>query len=159
MAAPPHPEFPTQDQIEAYGDMVFLAMRSPHHRRMSVANLREALEPPVMRGQYHVFRFDDIPRGMITWARLGPEAERRLVSGDHLLHDDWTSGDHLWIIDFVAPYRGLTSGMVRWLMTPGNFVGGTFYFRRVTDGNRTRTIQKITIDPPNAVGMREADFL
>lgn len=62
------PEFPTEDRLRIYGDLAFLAMRSAHHRKMSVSILRDALEPPILLGQYKIYRFDEFPRGALTWA-------------------------------------------------------------------------------------------
>jgi cytolysin-activating lysine-acyltransferase len=154
------PEFPTEDRLRIYGDFLFLAMRSDHHRRMSVATLREAIEPPILLGQYHVFRFDGIPRGLFTWGLLGPQAEERLVSGEGLAAEDWRSGPNLWIVDLMSPYRGLASGMVRWIMTPGNLVQRRFHFRRLSGGRDTRRIVEIDLDRESkARVMTEDEFL
>lgn len=157
---PSGPEFPTEDRLRIHGDFLFLAMRSDHHRQMSVATLREAIEPPILLGQYHVFRFDGIPRGLFTWGLLGPQAEEKLVSGDGLAARDWRSGPNLWIVDLMSPYRGLASGMVRWIMTPGNLVRRRFHFRRLSGGRDTRRIVEIDLERESkARVMTEEEFL
>ncbi len=145
------PDFPSAERLRIYGDFMFLAMRSVHHQKMSVANLRAAIEPPILFGQYRIFRFDGIPRGLITWAHLSAEAEARYVAGGHLRPADWKSGDNLWLIDLIAPYPGLMRGMSRWIMKPGNFADRDYYFRRVRNGNRTRKI--VHVDFERADGM------
>lgn len=140
------PEFPSEETLRVYGDLAFLAMRSAHHRRMSVAILRDALEPPILLGQYKIFRFDGVPRGALTWAWLSEEAEARYLAGEGFRLVDWRSGDRLWIIDLIAPYRGLTTGVVRWVTTPGNMPGSRFSYRRVTAGRRTRRVVHIDLD-------------
>lgn len=142
-------DFPDANALRIYGDMLFLALRSPHHQRMHLANLREAVEPPVVLGQYQIFRFDEIPRGLFTWARLTEDAERRFVGGEGLRPEDWNGGDRVWIIDLIAPYAGLTAAMVRWIMTPGNFGDGRFRFRRIRDGVPTDRIVEIDLDRPD----------
>ncbi|MEX5728533.1 cytolysin-activating lysine-acyltransferase [Rhodovulum iodosum] len=142
-AALPAVEAPSADLLRAYGDMAFLAFRSPRHGAMSVGELRRYLEPPLTHGQFRLFRFDGVPRGMYTWAWLTPEAERRLIVGDPLDPEDWAAGERLWIVDLIAPYRGLTSSMVRWVMVPGHFTDRSFLFRRVDSENRTRRIVHI----------------
>lgn len=144
-ALPDH-EAPTADRLRVYGDFTFLALRSPRHARMSVGTLRSYMEPPIVSGQFRVFRFDDIPRAMFTWGWLGPEAEHKLITGEPLVAGDWSSGDHLWIIDLMAPYRGLTAQIVRWIMVRGNFAERDFYFRRVGGENKTRRIVHIDFD-------------
>lgn len=154
------PDFPSEDRLRVYGDMMFLALRSPHHQRMRVAILREAIEPPVLLGQYQIFRFDGIPRGMFTWARLTEDAERRFVRGGSLTPEDWSAGDRTWIIDLIAPYAGLTAAMVRWIMTPGHFCDSRFTFRRMRDGHPTGRIVRIDLDRPDdkACILGETDF-
>lgn len=142
-AALPPQERPSAELLRAYGDMLFLAFRSPRHGVMPLAGLRAYLEPPLTLGQFRIFRFDDVPRGMFTWAWMTPEAERRLILGEPLRPEDWQGGDRLWIVDLVAPYRGLTASMVRWLMVRGRFTDRSFLFRRVGADNRTRRIVQI----------------
>nr|WP_281282105.1 toxin-activating lysine-acyltransferase [Ruegeria sediminis] len=140
--------------------MMFLALRSPHHAGMSVANLRAAVEPPVELGQFRIFRFDGVPRAMFSWAYLNSNAEARLVNVEVLSFDDWKSGDRLWLVDLIAPYKGMAAGLTRWIMQPGNFAEREFFFRRVKEGNKTRRI--LHIDFERAEGkarfLSEADF-
>lgn len=142
----PPSEAPSPESLRVYGDMAFLAFRSTRHSQMSVATLRTYLEPAVESGQFRIFRFDDVPRAMYTWAWLGPEVERKLIEGEPLTRSDWQSGPHLWIVDLIAPYRGLTASIVRWIMQRGNFAERDFYFRRVEGDNRTRRIVHIDFD-------------
>jgi len=145
---PIDPEFRSPEKLRAYGDFVFLALRSPHHRQMNMTGLEQAFDAPISLGQFRIFRFDDIPRGLFTWAYLGPEAEHRLVGGQSLRPQDWRSGEHLWLIDLIAPYPGLIRGMSRWIMQKGNFAKRDFYFRRVKDGDKTRRILHVDLDHP-----------
>lgn len=142
----PPEEAPDAQALRVYGDLAFLAFRSARHARMSVQTLRTYLEPPVLSGQFRIFRFDDVPRAMYTWAWLGPEAERKLIEGQPLARADWQSGGHLWIVDMIAPYPGLTAQIVRWIMRRGNFAERDFYFRRVEGDNDTRRIVHIDFD-------------
>lgn len=144
----PPAESPSDQLLRAYGDALFLSMRSPRHATVPVADLRRALEPPLILGQYRIFRFDGVPRGMFTWALLSPKAEAAYVRGAAFEASDWRSGQRLWLIDLIAPYRGLTASMVRWIMERGNFTEREFLFRRVTDGNRTRKIVHIDFHRP-----------
>ena len=139
----PDSESPSPERLRAYGDMLFLAFRSPRHATMSVGQLRDYLEPPLLLGQFRLFRFDGVARGMYTWGWLDVGAERRLITGQPLAPQDWTSGDRLWIIDIMAPYKGMTASMVRWVMGKGHFTEKEFFFRRVDNDNRTRRIVHI----------------
>jgi len=139
----PDIEAPGPERLRAYGDMIFLAFRSPRHAQMPVGLLRHYLEPPLVLGQFRLFRFDGVARGLYTWGWLGPEAEHRLITGAPLAPEDWNSGKRLWIVDIMAPYKGLTASMVRWIMAPDHFTDEEFFFRRVDDNNRTRRIVHI----------------
>ncbi len=156
----PEIECPGPERLRAYGDMMFLAFRSPRHARMPVAQLRSYLEPPLVLGQFRLFRFDGVARGLYTWGWLGPEAERRLVTGGQMAPEDWAGGDRLWIVDIMAPYRGLTQSMVRWIMKKGHFTDRDFFYRRVGDDNRTRRIVHIDFRREDLAKVySEADFL
>lgn len=136
----PQSEQPSADKLRVYGDMLFLAFRSQRHSSMSIGTLRTYFQPPVELGQFRIFRFDDIPRGMYTWAMLTPDSERKLLRGDPLTPEEWRSGDRMWIMDIIAPYRGLTRSISRWIMKPGNLTDTEFMFRRVQGTNSTRKI-------------------
>ncbi len=136
----PASERPSEDRLRIYGDAFFLALRSPRHLAMSGAELRTYLEPPILMGNFRIFRANKVPRGLITWAHLGPEAEQKLLRGEPLHPSDWSSGPNRWVIDILAPYGGMMQGIGRWLMVPGNFSDREFYFRRVGANNTTRRI-------------------
>ncbi len=157
----PPRETPSPDMLRAFGDYLFLAERSPRHTGMDVGSFAASIVPPVMGDQYKVFRFDGVPRGIFTWALLSPDAERRYVTGEALRPEDWRSGDHLWIIDLIAPYHGLTASIVRWITTPGNLTKSDFRFRRIRDGKVTRRIVHIDFNRPGALSKIETndDFL
>lgn len=144
-------EFPDAGKLRVYGDIAFLAFRSPRHQAMPLGVLRESVEPPVELGQFRIFRFDEIPRGVFTWARLDAAAEREYLTRGRLDPNAWNSGDRLWIIDLIAPYRGLAQGMVRWITKPGNFTDKDFRFRRVEGRDRTRKIVHIDFHRPGGL--------
>lgn len=155
------PELPSRQLLGVYGDFMFLAFRSQYHAGMTTAGLRSVFEPPITLGQYQVFRFDDIPRGLITWARLDAAAEQKYIRREPLTPQEWNSGDRLWIIDFIAPYKGLTHGIGRWLMQPGNLTSGVFHFRRNTPDMKTLKILRVDVSHPTAksTGFSETEVL
>jgi cytolysin-activating lysine-acyltransferase len=141
-----HPDFPDEEQLRVWADLMFLAARCPRHARLTAAQLRRAYEPMVMRGQYKIFRFDGIARGMLTFAFLSSDAERRYIAGQPLRPEDWRSGPSLWITDILAPYGGLTPMISRWVMTPGNLTRHSFRFRRVSGAHETRKIVAVDFE-------------
>ena len=157
----PARESPTEDALRNLGDLMFLAARSDRHRRMSVAQLQAVLEPPVALDQCRIFRFDGVPRGAMTWARMSRDAEQRLVGGHAIRDGDWQSGDRLWIVDLIAPYKGMTASILRWVMQPGNFAQTDFYFRRISGDRDTRRIVHIDFNRPEGLSkiLTNEDFL
>jgi len=153
----PPSETPTEDTLRILGDALFLAQRSAHHSRMPVGVFAGSMVPPITSKQFKLFRFDDVPRGMFTWARLSRDAERRYVGGELLSAADWQSGDRLWIIDLIAPYKGLTTSIVRWITVPGNLTKNDFRFRRVHNGKFTRRIVHIDFNRPGDLSKIETD--
>jgi len=153
-------EAPSADKLRVYGDMMFLAFRSQRHGGMSVHTLRAYLQPAVELGQFRIFRFDDIPRAMYTWGWLDKKAERKLIEGEVLTPSDWQSGKKLWIIDLIAPYRGMMPSLSRWMMKPGNFAETAFHFRRVAKTNQTRRIVHVDFTAKRLSRVySEADYL
>ena len=158
----PPEETPSPEVLRAYGDAMFLAFRSPRHAGMDVANLRAAFEPPLVLGQYRIFRFDEVPRAIYTFAFLSPEGERRYVGGQVLRPADWRApGGRLWLIDIIAPYRGLMASLGRWIMEKGNVSDTGFLFRRIEGERGTRRITEARFENgrKRLIVRKEAEFL
>jgi hemolysin-activating ACP:hemolysin acyltransferase len=97
----------------AFGDIVSVLMRAPKYRTMSLEALRTAIMPALMHNQYLVARVrqkggaGSYPGGLAVWASVSDEVDARLRSAVDqplkLSQQEWKSGPHLWLIDFVAP--------------------------------------------------------
>lgn len=100
-----------KSEAELFGAMVWLWMHSPTHRRCPLEHLQRLLMPAIKTGQFVlVLRNDEHqqPVGVMTWANLTDEAERRyLQSLDRTLQPrDWEEGDRPWVLDIVVPFGG-----------------------------------------------------
>ena len=139
------PEFPTEEQLRAYGDFAFLYLRSDHHRKVPMEAARLAIQPPIDRMQFHLFRFEGVPRYGVTWAFLSPEAERKLLTQAALLPAEWNSGPQMWVIEIIAPYgQGTAAQVVKWLKNNlGENVSSVRYMR-VDAQHKTRKILEIS---------------
>ena len=112
----PTPEFPTQEQLRAYGDLAFLYLRSEMHRDVPLHLARLAIQPAIDLSFYKVFHNDGIPRYGVTWAFLSPEAEAKVARGELLQPSEWMSGDQMWVMEIIAPYgQGTAAAVVKWL--------------------------------------------
>ncbi|MDX2265716.1 MAG: toxin-activating lysine-acyltransferase [Hyphomicrobiales bacterium] len=97
----------------AFGEIVSVLMRSKNHRALTLAEIETFVVPPVLSKQYLVARARPqndpsdagMPVGVVLWAKVSDELDRRLsaAAGAVALNPaDWTSGEHLWVIDVVA---------------------------------------------------------
>jgi len=93
------------DSFADFGAMTYLASLVPFHREKTLARAQFYFEPALRLGQYRMFRSNGFPRAFITWAGLSPRAEMAFaVDHQPLAPEDWTSGNSVWLIDFVAPF-------------------------------------------------------
>lgn len=111
---------------EALGQVAWLLSQSPTYRELKLRDLEAVFLPPIMAGQFRIFRIgqgalaaaagpdqlpaaaisglEQAPLGVAIWAQLSLEAEARLEGGERLASADWTSGDRTWLIELVVPF-------------------------------------------------------
>ena len=144
----PTPEYPTDSQLKAYGDLMFLYMRIPKYNRVPMRIIRLNIQPPIDLNMNKVFYKDGYPRAAMTWALLGPTQEKKFLSGEGLQPSDWLSGRQLWIMDILAPYgRGSGGDILRWLRKNVSTEHNIIRFPRVNDKLQlTRVVESIRKD-------------
>lgn len=99
------PLYPNEDVLRVIGEVAFLCFHSSLYKTWSMQSIGRVFEPPIFLKQFHIYRARDVPRGVVTWAKLNTEAEQKHVYGGGLDgYDDWQSGDQLWIMDIAAPW-------------------------------------------------------
>ena len=148
-------DFPSPGKQRAMGELLFLAMRSGNYAKIPLGRFHDLLEPAIDHKLVQVFRFDDIPRAAVLWAKLSAKAERRFLNGEALSHSDWNSGNRLWVVGLLAPYQGLVPFIVRWGKSDGQLPARKFHYLRV-DGDTTdvRKIVRIDLDAPRGQRLR-----
>jgi cytolysin-activating lysine-acyltransferase len=102
------------------GDIVWLLTQSPAHKHFALADLEWMVMPPLMLGQYRIFRDGEKPLGVALWGYLNEDTEQKLQSGATRLHpQEWAQGmridpehgmvsgegGNLWLIDLVCPFH------------------------------------------------------
>ncbi|MDO8607628.1 MAG: toxin-activating lysine-acyltransferase [Phaeospirillum sp.] len=101
VASPP----PTSSQV--LGDIVFLAMKSPEHRHLSLADFEQAIMPALMLRQFRLWRTDTQPIAFASWACASDAVAARLEAGERTLSAaEWQSGERKVLIGLIAPYGG-----------------------------------------------------
>lgn len=99
------PLYPNEDILRVFGEVAFLAFYSELYGEWSARAIARSFEPPVYLKQFNVYRAKNVPRGIVTWALLNEDAEKKHISGDGLeSFEEWQSGEQLWIMDIMAPW-------------------------------------------------------
>jgi cytolysin-activating lysine-acyltransferase len=125
-AAPP-PGVP-RNVAEALGQIVWVLSQSPLHRELRIKDLEWSFMPAVLHEQFRIFRFgplqglesvdpksfapagltrealEQLPLGVAIWAKLSASAEAKLEKGERLSHDEWRSGDRVWLVELISPF-------------------------------------------------------
>jgi cytolysin-activating lysine-acyltransferase len=87
------------------GEMVWLYSMSEMHRSWAIGAIHQWLMPAILHKQFKLYHRERKPVGLVTWARMTPEAETAYVRNTRSLQPkDWVGGDRNWIIDFIAPF-------------------------------------------------------
>ncbi|MCR4377237.1 MAG: toxin-activating lysine-acyltransferase [Rhodospirillales bacterium] len=98
---------PTPDARQILADVVWLMMSAPNHKHLFLSDLEWLVVPPILAGQFRVFKREGVPVAYASWAFLTEEAEQRLLAGHSRLKlEDWSAGDRAWLIDLTAPFGG-----------------------------------------------------
>ncbi|MGC4062134.1 MAG: toxin-activating lysine-acyltransferase [Aquabacterium sp.] len=103
-------------QAQCLGSATWLWMHSKSHRDTPLHTLPTLLMPPLLHRQFVIATRSDLdqPVFYMAWAMLSEEAEARYMRNPPILMQqaDWTSGDRMWITDWIAPF-GHTQAMAR----------------------------------------------
>ena len=101
------------DETRTLGAIAALWMASDLHRSWPVAVMERNVFPAIKTRQFMLCLKGSAPVAYLSWAILSDEAEARYVVDPVCLSlEDWTSGEHKWIVDWISPY-----GHARALMT------------------------------------------
>jgi cytolysin-activating lysine-acyltransferase len=112
----------------AVGQVVLALTVVPRYRHQSVADLQNLVLEPLMRDRIAIAtpsgpEGEDNPGGALAgiafWATVSDEVDgkiREQIKGGafpiRLRPDEWTSGDHVWLLDVVAPSQKMASSVL-----------------------------------------------
>lgn len=89
------------------GEIAFLAMKSPEHKNLFLADLKWRVGPAIRLGQFRLWRAESQPVAFASWAFVTDELATRLASGlRRLTPSEWRCGDRRVVVDLMAPYGG-----------------------------------------------------
>lgn len=104
---------PSESEVQSAALIGFVcqaSVQSPMHAASPLRRIVSQLHSPIEVGQYKLY-FNDFGQcvGYLTWAKLAPDVEKRLLSGKdyHLQTCEWNEGASLWIIDMVFPHGSI----------------------------------------------------
>lgn len=114
-----HPSAAQINESAQVGYVVHLLCSTPR-RAYRLASLTPWVLPAIRLRQIE-FYFDSRgqPAGYVTWAFLTDQvAQEYATDHDRLLHlSEWNEGEHLWVIDVVAPGGNLRALLARWRLS------------------------------------------
>jgi len=98
-------DLPPGEFFTLYGEVLFLLFHAPLHRVYTVEEIEERIVRPMTLDQFRIYRREDGPVALVTWAFVSDELDARLQTEQTPLGpDDWRSGPNLWFVEFVAPF-------------------------------------------------------
>ena len=130
---------PMPDSIAMFGALSFLAAHCPLHSRLSAGVLRSIFQPAAEHNCVRLFQNEKgLPCAALIWARLSDDVSERMVY-DNLPPnpDEWNSGQNLWFLDLIAPFRHGTDIARHIARNPPE---GPFYFGRVGRDGKIRKV-------------------
>jgi len=103
-------EVDQSERFSVLGKIASLWMNSPLHRPWTVNLLARFTLPAIEANQYILIQRDGQPVAYCSWAFLTKRAEFKYITdASHIRAADWTGGDRLWFVDWVAPFSKVDS--------------------------------------------------
>lgn len=132
------PLYPNKDVLGVIGEFAFLCFYSKLHKKWSMEMIARSFEPPIYLKQFQIYRARDVPRGLVTWARMDSATEAKFIKGKGLdTYDEWNSGENLWIVDIISPW-GHGKAMVENIK---KFIPGTSVKTLRVRGKKTQVVE------------------
>ena len=95
-------------KLPMLGPALWLYARDARKKFTFIADQDWLVMPPLVLDQCKLYMKGEVPWAFCTWAYVSDEVNARL--GSHIpkiAPHEWKSGNHLWLIDVVAPFGGL----------------------------------------------------
>lgn len=95
-------------KLPILGPALWLYARDPAKKFMFIGDTDWALLPPIVLDQCRLYSKAGLPYAFVTWALVSDEVDARLRSFEpRIAPHEWKSGEHIWLIDAVAPFGQL----------------------------------------------------
>lgn len=94
-----------QSVASVFGEIVWLMSQADDFKELTLSQLEVSVMSPVLLRQFRLFRENNMPVGLATWASVSAEAKERIsIDRSSMKPKDWNSGDEKMVIDIVAPF-------------------------------------------------------
>lgn len=98
-------KIPRARRLELQGELFDLFLASDRHRDGSLTDFAAAILPAVHFNQFRIYRDGQRAIGFVSWAYFTTQEAEGYMAGDFDFEvSAWIGGEHLWFIDFIAPY-------------------------------------------------------
>lgn len=95
-------------KLPILGPALWLYARDPVKKFMFIGDTDWAVLPPIVLDQCRLYTKSGLPYAFVTWAFVNDQVDVRLRSSQpKIAPHEWRSGEHVWIIDAVAPFGQL----------------------------------------------------
>ena len=95
-------------KLPILGPALWLYARDPIKKFMFLGDTDWAVLPPIILDQCRLYTKSGLPYAFVTWAFVNDQVDARLRSTQpKVAPHEWKSGEHVWIIDAVAPFGQL----------------------------------------------------
>lgn len=103
---------------ETVGQIVSLLSHSPMHRHFPVSDVTDLILPPVLKGQYRLYKNEfGAAIALVCWGYFSDQARDKFLGCKDILSiEEWTSGPTVFVTDFIAPF-GQAKSIVKDLKT------------------------------------------
>lgn len=92
-------------KLPILGPVFWLYARDERRKFTFIADQDWLLMPPVILDQCKLYMKEEMPWVFITWALVSDAIDARLRSNiPKIAPHEWKSGEHIWLIDIVAPF-------------------------------------------------------
>jgi cytolysin-activating lysine-acyltransferase len=149
-----------------FGEIVWLLSQSRHHTHLTVHDMNWLVMPAVQLRQFHIFREGERPVGVVLWALLDEPAEQKVMrglrDGSKLEESDWTAGDRLWLVEFVAPFANQENRQAEVMMADlvtGRFANRAFSLMRTDPANGDVKMLSVPADTGSKLAQKTQENL
>ena len=116
--------------VTSFGQITLAMMNLPRYRHQSLSDLTHLVLDPIMQDRLAIATAkpehvspkatSDATMGAAVWAKVSDEVQGKIreqikagVFPTRLKSEDWNSGEHIWLLDVIAPNQRLATEVLK----------------------------------------------